>query len=147
MSNTHKHAYPEESEVLHTRWYCFAEYDKEETVSFSFMDTGAGIPATVKKNFTEKIDILGIKGEHKYVVSALDGEFRTATHEGHRGKGLPKIREFCTNKKIENLHILTNRADIVVFPNGYNSKDLHTPLCGTLYSWQINLQTLIGGAT
>lgn len=143
MSNTHKHAYPEENGVLHARWYCFAEYNsKENIVTFSFMDTGAGIPATVKKNFAEKIDILGLKGEHKYVVSALDGEFRTATHEGHRGKGLPKIREFCSNRKIEHLHILTNRADVIVLPDGYDSKDFHTPLCGTLYSWQINLSSL-----
>lgn len=145
MSNTHKHAYPEEGGILHARWYCFAEYDKNGKISFSFMDTGSGIPATVKKNFREKIDILGIKGEHKYVVSALNGEFRTATQEGHRGKGLPKIREFCTNRQIENLHILANRADVQVLQQGYSSRDVHTPLCGTLYSWQINLSVLQGG--
>lgn len=145
MSNTHKHAYPQDNGVLHARWYCFAEYDKQGNISFSFMDTGTGIPSTVKKNFAERIDVLGIKGEHKYVVSALDGEFRTATQEGHRGKGLPKIREFCTNRRIEELHILTNRADVKVHQHGYSSKDIHTPLCGTLYSWQICLSLLQGG--
>lgn len=144
MSNTHKHAYPEGKQILYSRWYCFAEYDKQNTISFSFMDTGAGIPSTVKKKFAERIDILGIKGEHRYVVSALDGEFRTATRKGYRGKGLPKIREFCSAQKIKNLHILANRADVVVCKQGYSSKDIAVPLCGTLYYWQIDLATLKG---
>lgn len=143
MSNTHKHAYPDENAgLLHSRWYCFAEYDKQDTVSFSFMDTGAGIPSTVKKKFSEKIDFLHLKGEHKYVVSALDGEFRTSTNKVYRGKGLPKIREFCSSNKIKNLHILTNKAEVVVYKDCYSSRDIATPLCGTLYYWQIDLKFL-----
>lgn len=146
MSNTHRHAYPEGQGILHSRWYCFAEYDRENIVSFSFMDTGAGIPATVRKKFYERIDFLQIKGEHSYVVSALQGEFRTATGKSNRGKGLPKIREFCSTSKIKNLHILANRADVMVNKRGYTSSDITTSLCGTLYYWQIDLSTLKGDA-
>jgi len=150
MSNTHKHAYPEEKGILYPKWYCFAEYNKEDTVSFSFMDTGAGIPTTVRKSLVEKMaekmNVLKPTEENRYIVSALDGDFRTATLQDNRGKGLPKIREFCSARKIINLHILANRADVKVFDFGYNSRDITTSLCGTLYYWQIDLSQLKGDA-
>ena len=56
MSNTYRHAYNEKKSILEPVWYCFAEYDRNDTILFSFMDTGSGIPSTVKKNFFETID-------------------------------------------------------------------------------------------
>lgn len=139
MANAYKHAY-NDYDLLYPRWYCFAKYLKEEnTVAFTFMDTGEGIPSTVRKNFAEKLDLLKIKGEHKYVVSALQGDFRTATKETHRGKGLPKIREVCASNKIRNMRIITNRADVSVLSEEYKSQDLAQPLKGTLFYWEIDL--------
>jgi len=108
------------------------------------MDIGEGIPATVRKNFAEKIDFLKIKGEDKYVISALNGEFRTSTSKKYRGKGLPKIRKFCSEDKIQNMRIITNRADISVGQDSYESAELNIPLQGTLYYWQIDLANLKG---
>ena len=139
MANAYKHAY-NGYDLLYPRWYCFVKFLKEEnTIAFTFMDTGEGIPSTVRKNFAEKLDVLRIKGEHKYVISALNGDFRTATMEDYRGKGLPKIREFCSSNKIQNMRIITNKADVTVLPSGYNSQDLTKPLKGTLFYWEINL--------
>lgn len=143
MSNTHKHAY-NSNEFLLPQWYCYAEYDKENMISFTFMDTGEGIPSTVHKNFAEKLDFLKIKGDDKYVVSALNGAFRTSTEQKNRGKGLPKIREFCRSKKICNMKILANRADVSVFSDKCDSRLLDAPLHGTLYYWQINISDLKG---
>lgn len=143
MSNTHKHAYNHDS-ILHPRWYCYAEYEHPNIVSFSFMDTGAGIPSTVKKNFAEQIDFLRLKADNKYIISALNGDFRTATKQGYRGKGIPKIKEFCSAKRIRNLHILSNKADVRVLDDGYLASDLESPLIGTLYYWQIDI-SLLGG--
>lgn len=142
MSNTHRHAYPDGQNILHTRWYCFAEFDGNQTISISFMDTGAGIPSTVRKNFLEQIDILRIKGEYSYVVSALKGEFRTSTRKNNRGKGLPKIREYCLAGKIKDMHILANKADVIMQGEKYISKDLSFSFCGTLYYWDIDLLAL-----
>lgn len=142
MSNTHRHAYPHSTSILYPRWYCFAKYDGKRMVSFSFMDVGVGIPTTVKKSFSEKIDFLGLQGEHTYVVSALKGDFRTSTRKGYRGKGLPKIREFAQARKIENLHIIANKADVIVRKDSYSSDDINLPLRGTLYYWQIDISTL-----
>lgn len=143
MNNTQKHAYDNDN-LLFPLWYCFAEYDSQSSVTFTFMDTGSGIPTTVQKNFSERIDFLKLKGENKYVISALNGEFRTATRQMHRGKGLPKIREFCSKGVIKNLHILTNKADVIVRPSSYDGKDLQVQLRGTLYQWEIDLSQLKG---
>lgn len=146
MSNTHKHAY-NDSDVFVPRWYCFAEFDLSSTITFTFMDTGSGIPSTVQKNFAERIDFLKIKGQNRYVISALNGDFRTATKQEYRGKGLPKIREYCTNGLIRKMHIVANKADVNVFNDGYDGKDLFVSLRGTLYCWQIDIPALKGEST
>lgn len=143
MSNTHKHAY-KEGGVLMPIWYCFVEHDGKGKVSFIFMDTGSGIPSTVRKNFAERVDFLGLKEENKYVISALDGEFRTATKQDYRGKGLPKIREYRANESIKDLHIVSNRADVEVGMEDYRGGDLKEAMQGTLYYWSIDLDTLKG---
>lgn len=144
MSNTHKHAY-NGSTLLYNRWYCFCRYDQSHSrISFTFMDTGAGIPTTVRRNFAEKLDIFKIIGEHRYVTSALDGKFRTATNLSYRGKGLPRIRQFCSDGKICNLRIITNKADIKVNGAKYDAKELYSSLCGTLYYWEIINKEKIG---
>lgn len=142
MSNTNKHAY-NDTNVLSPHWYCFVEYDNN-IITVTFMDTGTGIPSTVRKNFSEKLDILKIKGEDKYVISALNGDFRTSTYKSYRGKGLPKIREICSKEKIFNMRIITNKADVVVKKDGYNSCVINKPFIGTLYNWQINITDLKG---
>lgn len=145
MSNTHKHAY-NDSDILSPQWYCFAQCDSN-VVNFTFVDTGEGIPSTVRKNFAEKLDILRIKGECKYVTSALDGKFRTATNLLHRGKGLPKIREICASEKIKNMRIITNKADVLVEKDKYTSKSLNKAIRGTVYYWQIDLSSMKGEQT
>ena len=146
MSNTHKHAYANRKSVLFPRWYCFSEYDGQDTISFTFMDTGEGIPSTVRKNFAERIDFLKLKGDSKYVTSALDGEFRTATEQTFRGKGLPKLREFCAQGKIQDMRIVTNYADVTVHQTWYQANNLTNPLRGTLYYWQFDISKLKGAA-
>ncbi len=142
MANTHKHAYNQKNTGVLPRWYCFASYNKSDTITFTFVDTGEGIPTTVTKNFAERIDILRIKGEDKYVISALNGDFRTATKKENRGKGLPKLRQYCTDGNIQDMRIITNRADVTVHPIGYDSKRNSTPLRGTLYYWHLNINSL-----
>ena len=143
MSNTHKHAYIDNG-ILVPIWYCFVEYDGDSKVYFTFMDTGRGIPTTVQKNFAERLDVLGIIEENKYVISALNGEFRTATRQGFRGKGLPKIREYSTNERIMDLHIVSNKAYVEVFQTAYQGNDLEEAIQGTLYYWSIDLNRLRG---
>lgn len=142
MSNTKKHAYNTKN-VLTPHWYCFVDYNND-IFTFTFMDIGAGIPSTVRKKFSEKIDILGIKGEDKYVISALNGDFRTSTKKVYRGRGLPKIRQICSENKIKNMRIITNKADVSVNDIDYSSSQMNKRLIGTLYNWQIKTSDLKG---
>ena len=87
---------------------------------------------------------MGIIEENKYVISALNGEFRTATRQGFRGKGLPKIREYSTNERIMDLHIVSNKAYVEVFQTAYQGNDLEEAIQGTLYYWSIDLNRLRG---
>ncbi len=148
MSNTNKHAYNDER-LLEPCWYLFVNYDENSNiVSFSFMDTGEGIPSTVRKTFFEKLgksfQSKKSKIEYRYVVSALNGEMRTATNLKYRGKGLPKIREICSNNQIQNMRIITNKADVLVETNDYKAHDMRDALKGTLYYWQIDIDELKG---
>ena len=143
MNNTQKHAYTRDT-ILFPRWYCYVEYTGNGVVHFTFMDTGVGIPSTVQKKFTEKIDILGLKGDNKYVISTLNGDFRTSTREIHHGKGLPKIRDFCNLGVMRDLHIVTNKADVKVGQLDFDGNDMPIQLKGTLYNWKIDLNMLKG---
>lgn len=146
MSNSHTHAYNNNGGYkFKPSWYCFIEYNQSQKISFTFLDVGDGIPATVKKGIMEKLydktlskfrfDTL----DSKYVESALKGEFRTNTELPNRGKGLPKIYEFCRSSKIQNLRIISNRANMSISSETIQSNDIQTPLQGTLYYWEINL--------
>lgn len=143
MSNTLKHAYNGRS-VLLPVWYYFVEYESNGVVSFTFMDTGLGIPSTVRKNFAERLDILGLKEDNKYVISALNGEFRTATKQGYRGKGLPQIRKYLTKDCVVDFHIVSNKAHVKVLHSKYDGDDLREAMQGTLYYWSVDLNKLKG---
>ena len=142
MSNTHKHAYNDTEELLNSRWFCFVKYLDADRIAFSFLDTGLGIPTTIRKNFLEKINLLGISTDNDFLCSVLNGDFRTATKKEYRGKGIPKIREFSRNNKIQNLHIISNKADVLVLPNEYKREIILSKLRGTLYYWEININKI-----
>lgn len=143
MSNTHKHAYGKKSKLM-PMWYCYIEHDMADSISFTFMDTGIGIPSTVQKNFPERVKDIGRAEESKYVVSALKGEFRTATKLDYRGKGLPKIREYCTKGDIKDLHIVSSKAVVRVLQSEFEQDDLNEGMKGTMYYWRIDLDMLRG---
>ena len=87
------------------------------------------------KKFREKIiQILSLDKEYKYIESALKGEFRTETKEGHRGTGLPDIYGISKNKSISNLTIISNYA---YYSKDNSSYDLETELEGTILYWEI----------
>lgn len=134
--NTKQHAY-NNSDL--PKWYAYARYDNAG-IEFSILDTGSGIPSTVRKNWLEKINELIAKlpiiqtSDGKLLKSVIDGEFRTKTKEKYRGKGIPMIAEQNRNNYIKNLIIVSNNGYVVV---GENEKDLRSPLKGTLYYWRI----------
>ena len=144
MGNVFNHAYGGGKGILYSRWYCFSEFDVETgRFSFTFMVTGDGIPSTVRKHGLEYIDFLNFRGDSLYVCSALRGELRSKTKEAFHGKGLPYIYETCSDKKIQNMRIITDQADVTIHEGEFDALNRENSLQGTLFYWQIDLQRLI----
>ena len=128
MINVTEHAYDGRKQK---KWFLMALNDSHcKRVQFALMDNGFGIPATVKKKFTEKF--LGVK-DSDLLVSTLKGEARTQTNKLSRGNGLPKVRGYALQKKIGNLFVISK--------SGYYNADkelteeLEIPYLGTLITW------------
>lgn len=140
VSNTKHHAYSA-SENL-PKWYAYAWYNKNYSeISFAIMDTGLGIPNTIRKNWTEIVSELLRKlplvksQDSALLMSVLKGDFRTQTKEKYRGKGIPEIQSYSANKYITDLAVVSNTGYVSID----NNKEIEftTPLYGTLFSWRM----------
>lgn len=137
MTNTIQHAYT--NNVLLSYWYVFLER-KEDIINIVFLDTGEGIPQTIKKKWFEKMKILGVKDDYELIQSALLGEFRTRTEQKYRGKGLPKIYQYNNEGKIKNLNIISRNG--CFNSDNTNNIVLTDKLQGTLFLWEIDIKNL-----
>lgn len=151
MTNTKDHAYDQEEENEFTnRWYLYADVEEEnDKIKITFLDTGYGIPNTVRKKLEEKIKdaIFKEKTDAEYIYSALKGEFRTATKQKHRGEGLPFINECVEKGRIKNLKIISSYGMINVLDNKINIENikyLKNSLPGTLYYWEMDRECMRG---
>ncbi len=133
MSNTTQHAYTGANIIFIHSWYVFAE-NTEDEIRVTFMDNGLGIPRTINKKFSERFKTLFSSGEHKLVLSALKGEFRSETKSHNRGKGLPEIYEPSLSGEIEDLTVISNNA----FFSEKEAKDIKHCLEGTIFYWKID---------
>lgn len=70
MTNTRQHAYKNRFGPMEENWYVFSENQKD-CIEFVFLDTGAGIPYTIRKDFTERVAELFLKQDARFIASAL----------------------------------------------------------------------------
>lgn len=103
MSNTAKHAYNEHNKMMRC-WYLYAICD-ENKVSISFIDTGEGIPKTVRKKILEKIS--WNVNDSDLIYSALTEKGRSETGLPYRGRGLPQIRKHVENQKLKDFFVVS----------------------------------------
>ncbi len=103
MSNTVHHAYDEKGVMAHC-WYLYA-IDKGESILFAFIDTGSGIPSTVKKKWIEKLPFAVTDSE--LIYSAFLGESRTETGMYNRGHGLPALYEKVRSGRLKDFYVLS----------------------------------------
>ncbi len=138
MANTRNHAYETGMEKF-SKWWIVAMYGREtDSVHFTFLDNGLGIPATIRRTFIEKFTgIWGGRDDSELIASALMGEFRTQTKAKWRGKGLPRIRRYVESNEMERLTIISNNGYVYCDGNDTNTKELGKKFYGTLLSWDI----------
>lgn len=140
MTNVKQHAYHKDMGTMNPNWYVYVE-NHSRYLEFVFLDTGKGIPTTVRKNWAEKlIGAIGLdKADTAYISAALRGKFRSETKEGHRGKGLPEIFNASINpdSRIKELVIVSGGGLCKVERAG-NIKEQNTVknIEGTLFSWK-----------
>lgn len=146
MTNTIQHAYTdvEKDGYISTvnHWYVFVE-NQDNKIKFIFLDTGAGIPRTIYKKWTEKF--LMLNRDSEFIRSALRGECRTQTRASYRGKGLPLISECCTNGNFENLYVYSGGGGCKVLKKQedlYLLSDFKNKIFGTLFSWEIDKENI-----
>lgn len=134
MANTKHHAYA--NPTAHTKWWLIAVHDEEKKrVRFSFLDNGRGIPQTIRKRFKEKLvgSLLGAGSDADLLWSAMQGEFRSRTSQGYRGRGLPTIKDYAATGAVTDLKVISRRAFVDVSNN--KRQDLDGVFRGTLLSW------------
>ena len=137
MTNTKQHAYNTINNSMENNWYIYVE-DRGETLKFVFLDTGVGIPRTIRTKFAEKLSSILLNNDAYFIASALRGEFRSETKLEYRGKGLPEIYDRITTAKIENFAIVSGQGKCVVNESGEIVEyPLKNALNGTLLSWNL----------
>lgn len=132
VQNTIGHAYKDMGS--NGQWYVAAEHLKEENaVEVTFLDTGAGIPATVHRRIYELIPNPFAGKDEQLIMSALKGDLRTSTGKRYRGKGLPEIYGYSNKGDIRELAIASGRGYI------YRNQPYHldNEFFGTLFSFRI----------
>jgi len=131
MTNTKHHAYGKRDKK--PKWYVYAEYiPSKRDILISILDTGKGIPATLKRRIGEKL--FGIS-DAKIIASALRGDFRTSTGLTFRGRGLPMIKKSYDDGVISDL-VIVSRKGYLRFDMD-EKLELTNELVGTLYIWRV----------
>lgn len=141
--NTGAHAYSRNAS--YSKWWMIAiPNNNNQTIHFTVLDNGYGIPNTVRKNYAEiiirhfgKLNYLSTGIDNKLIVSGLVGEFRTRSGLDHRGKGLPSIFDLTTIPYIDNLRIISSHGYVLTGSNLtiLDSVNLRNKFHGTLISW------------
>lgn len=138
MTNTKQHAY-NGNVSMDCNWYIFVE-DLEDSLSFVFLDTGAGIPNTIRtKSFSEKIKNYFNFSDASFIASAFRGDvLRSETKLSYRGRGLPEIYKRTANQYINSFLVISGFGKCVIMPNGeIKETNFANDLLGTLFCWKI----------
>ena len=148
MANTEDHAFIDEAErkKVVNSWYLYVLIE-DKKAKITVLDTGLGIPATIRKRLLEKLrDGLPFAGvdDSTYIFEALHGKHknrkvfsRSRTEDENRNKGLPAIYNRYVQGKIMNLKIISNYGICSCVEEKQVKKDLQSRLPGTLLYWEI----------
>lgn len=141
MTNTVQHAY-EDNEILKVnQWYIYVE-DNDGVINLVFVDTGHGIPETIRKSIPEKLaEALRFEiSDSQYIKSAFKGEFRSQTEDAFRGKGLPSIVEYAQRDEVFDFIVFSGKGCCEISNRSsdiYITTDYDKGIFGTLFSWKI----------
>lgn len=141
MSNTQEHAYNDGKYL--NRWYIFVE-NSQSIIKFVFLDTGDGIPNTIRKKILEQLTAK----DYDYIFSALKGdECRSETGEPHRGTGLPYMYAMCQQGKFVRFRLESGNG-VFLYESGVTKVfSTNSNIAGTLFYWEMAKGSLREGLT
>ena len=142
MKNTFQHAYNPTTKYSRRWWLIAVHIPESDSVSFSFLDNGLGIPYTVRKKPVERLTSIITDHDAELIASTLRGEFRTRTKHIYRGNGLPSIFEHYEKGRIDSLKVLSNKGFVDCQNN--NDENLDRRFRGTLICWDFKKNLNIG---
>ncbi len=145
MHNTNNHARLGEKGAKHW-WLSVNHNQKEQKVSFVFIDYGIGIFESLKNKPT-KSQWFGVvekvyerfkhNSDPEMFKLLLEGKVHmTVTGHHFRGKGIPGIKEVQDRNQIDQLHFISNDVSANASANRYIK--LANNFSGTFVSWEIN---------
>lgn len=135
MSNTAKHAYNEKKKMIPC-WYLYAIFDKDK-VKIAFVDTGEGIPNTVKRKFTELF--FRQPSDSELIYSAFTEKGRSETKLRNRGHGLPEICRQVLDRQILDFCVISGSGSCKYDENkkALERIDFEESTFGTIFSFSI----------
>lgn len=135
MSNTAKHAYRDNKGGMIAKWYLHALYD-DDKISISFVDTGEGIPGTLKKKLIEKVILVP---DSKLIQLSLTERGRSETGLPNRGRGLPNLFKHVEKKDISDFYVLSGCGSCIYDgkTGRLNLQEYNRRIYGTIFNFSI----------
>ena len=146
MTNVTNHAYdiPRQGEqgIAHEcEWWMFSQH-KDNVLSVTFCDLGAGIPVTLpmKRPKVWKRYLLMGKQRDSAAIEYSIKDSISRTGQDHRGKGLGQIARLIEGQIGADVAIFSNFG--LYFKNHFkkHKKDYRNSIMGTLIHWKIPLK-------
>lgn len=142
MSNTARHAYQDKHKMMENCWYLYAIYDGDK-IKFSFVDTGEGIPSTIKKKLTEKLNFS--IDDSRFLELSLTESGRSETGLANRGRGLPNLYDHVKDGSISDFYVLSGTGSCIYNKSEHNlllTEYTHR-IFGTIFSFSIKKENVL----
>lgn len=144
MTNTHNHAVEKLEGKM--EWWLSVEHDeKNNKVSFAFIDNGLGILKSIDKRgyLTGQIDTIKsyLTKDANILKDIFEGKLKSRTNLSYRGKGLPAIYKGYVDNYYSNLCVITNNAKAVFDKKSFSR--VGNEFTGTLIYFELNKSNVI----
>ena len=144
MTNVVHHAYS--SQTIRQNWWLSASYNAPNSeIAIMIFDQGVGIPATLRRRFSELVKRFAIT-DHAQMIEAAHDLSRSASEQSNRGNGLgTDMRAYLKRLDCHGSYCVTSLRGRYIFEkqvNGETSEHLKNhkqALNGTLIEWRLRL--------
>jgi hypothetical protein len=139
MENSESHAYIPNRKHL-PYWYILAWNNKDDKCyEIAFLDTGTGIPATVRKSIPEQGSRIVRKNDAHLLKAAMKGgKSRSRTGKAYRNRGLPSILNIMKQDYFYGFELMSDQGSCAIADDKKaRFENLPFTFNGTLAFWKV----------